>query len=122
MQPDPASSEHAHRIIDVAGVATFRDVGGLRLDSRRTQSTLSRRGLVYRSNFSTLTAEGKRAMEALGIRHVFDLRDVAEAQPAWETLHNRPRSCAYQNVPMFDSMIFNLPLVDLAILISKGYL
>ncbi|MFG2909630.1 tyrosine-protein phosphatase [Kitasatospora sp. NPDC048286] len=60
--------------IDIPGVRNFRDAGGI---------GALRRGVLYRSgSFHTLTEEGARRLEALGLRTVFDLRSAYELE-AW---------------------------------------
>ncbi|MGW3073596.1 MULTISPECIES: tyrosine-protein phosphatase [unclassified Kitasatospora] len=58
--------------IDIPGVRNFRDAGGI---------GALRRGVLYRSgSFHTLTEEGARRLEALGLRTVFDLRSAYELE------------------------------------------
>jgi len=67
----------------LAGVANFRDVGGLSTADGR----VLRRGVVYRSELlSRLTLADRETLEQLRIGAVFDLRNPSErsaAPPAW---------------------------------------
>ncbi len=69
----------AERAIPVEGGQNFRDIGGYRTaDGRHV-----RWGLIYRSAaLSTLTDQGGRQLDALGIRTVYDLRSTGERAAA----------------------------------------
>lgn len=64
-----------HTGIDVGGVRNARGIGGLEtLDGRRV-----REGLVFRSaGLHAITAEGRRALDDLGVDTILDLRGAAE--------------------------------------------
>jgi protein-tyrosine phosphatase len=96
---DPASlvirlpDDEADRILQVEGVANFRDVGGYKtVDGKRV-----RRGLVFRSGALVhLTDAGLQTLSELGIKLVCDLRGADElldepdrlpTSPAPEYLH-----------------------------------
>jgi protein-tyrosine phosphatase len=65
-------AKHSHRVVEVDGVENFRDVGGL---------GAMRRGLIYRcAKTSLITTEGRATVKALGVRHAFDLRSMAEIE------------------------------------------
>lgn len=75
----------AERVLPVAGVQNFRDVGGYRtVDGRRV-----RWGLVYRSaGLSEVAPDQAGPLEGLGIRTIHDLRSTDErrSQPTrWPT-------------------------------------
>ncbi|MEU1286549.1 tyrosine-protein phosphatase [Kitasatospora sp. NPDC005856] len=58
--------------IDIPGVRNFRDAGGI---------GALRRGVLYRSgSFHTLTEDGARRLESLGLRTVIDLRSAFELE------------------------------------------
>lgn len=97
--PDPASlvirlpDDEADRILQIEGVANFRDVGGY----KTVDGTRVRRGLVFRSgSLAHLTDAGLQKLDALGIKLICDLRGADEladepdrlpASPAPEYLH-----------------------------------
>ena len=81
------------RIIDLEGVLNFRDLGGYKAADGR----LVRKGQIFRSaELSGLTDADLAAVEALGIKAVFDLRsneERAARPPAQQPLvHVHPTS------------------------------
>ena len=63
---------------EVRGALNFRDVGGLRAGAARVRD-----GVLFRSgNLARLEPEGTRAIAALGIRNIIDLRDDDEVAHA----------------------------------------
>ncbi|KAF8463846.1 tyrosine phosphatase family-domain-containing protein [Kalaharituber pfeilii] len=62
--------------VNVPGIVNFRDIGGYPIsDGRRSV----RRGLVYRSaEPSRVTADGRKKMQELGIKKMYDLRSEKE--------------------------------------------
>ena len=97
-----AEEQHKHRVCAVDGVKNVRDAGGLPIG----QSTRSRSGLLFRAgSLSGVTAKGTQDLKALGIRHVFDLRDPKEA--ATSGLPDLAGMDAeYHTAPMFDMALF----------------
>ncbi|MBZ0286357.1 MAG: tyrosine-protein phosphatase, partial [Anaerolineae bacterium] len=91
--PDPVSlvirlpDDEADRILQVEGVANFRDVGGYKTaDGRRV-----RRGLVFRSGtLAYLTNDGLQKLSDLGIKLVCDLRGADELTDAPDRLPTSP--------------------------------
>jgi protein-tyrosine phosphatase len=96
---DPATlvirlpDDEADRILEIEGVANFRDIGGYKTaDGKRV-----RRGLIYRSGALVhLTDDGMQKLSELGIKLVCDLRGADElldepdrlpVSPAPEYLH-----------------------------------
>lgn len=78
---------------DVPGALNLRDVGGLSAGAGTTRS-----GVLFRSgNLARLGADGERALRALGLRRIVDLRDDAER--AMEP-----------TAPAFDDLTVRLPL------------
>ncbi|MDX2378076.1 tyrosine-protein phosphatase [Microbacterium sp. LRZ72] len=58
----------------VAGVANFRDVGGLAAGQARTRS-----GILFRSgNLARVAPEGRASLQTMRLRRVIDLRDDEE--------------------------------------------
>jgi protein-tyrosine phosphatase len=65
----------AERMIPLAGVANFRDLGGY----PTTDGRLVRWGMIYRSSeLANLTAEDYDTLNLLGIRTVYDMRSSEE--------------------------------------------
>jgi len=82
------------RQVKLEGPSNFRDLGGLPVVAGGT----TRAGVVYRSDrLSTLTDTDVEHLEALGIRHVFDLRSEGETTEAPNRL---PAGVDYVHLPM----------------------
>lgn len=76
--------------IDLEGVSNFRDIGGYPIDGGKRV----RRGVLYRAGEPTaLTARDRAALDALGIRTIYDLRTTTERTKRPGTLwdHAGPR-------------------------------
>ena len=99
---DPASlvirlpDDEADRILQIEGVANFRDVGGYKTaDGKRV-----RRGLVYRSgSLAQLTDAGLEKLGALGIKLVCDLRGADELEDGPDRLPTSPAP-EYVHMPL----------------------
>ena len=66
-----APSQAFDRWVYVDGVVNFRDIGGYRVGTTASVAT----GLLYRSGtLAYATTDGVRAIEALGVVHIVDLR------------------------------------------------
>ncbi|WP_254898150.1 tyrosine-protein phosphatase [Kitasatospora sp. NA04385] len=77
--------------LDVPGVRNFRDAGG---------TGALPRGVLYRSGaLDRLTPDGARALSALGVRTVLDLRSVPEAAARPDALDGS--GIRYLHVPVF---------------------
>ena len=100
--PDPASlvirlpEDEADRILQVEGVANFRDGGGYKTeDGRRV-----RRGLVFRSGALVhLTDAGLQTLSELGIKLVCDLRGAEELVDEPDRLPTSPAP-QYLHLPL----------------------
>ncbi|MDE2516291.1 MAG: tyrosine-protein phosphatase [Rhodospirillales bacterium] len=77
------------RVIALAGVSNLRDLGGWRsADGRRV-----RFGRLFRSAaLSGLPPDAAPALAALGLRHVCDLRGIAEARAAPDPMADLPHA------------------------------
>lgn len=65
--------------LNIPGVYNFREVGGYPIPSSTGQPRSFRKGLIYRSaEPSKITEEGRKKLQSLGVRTVFDLRSEAE--------------------------------------------
>lgn len=63
--------------IEVAGIQNFRDLGGYPVSNRPNYSV--RRDLIYRcAEPSSVTEDGIRTMQKLGVTHIYDLRSKIE--------------------------------------------
>ncbi|MBI1277746.1 MAG: hypothetical protein GC179_06425 [Anaerolineaceae bacterium] len=84
------------RIIEVEGVANFRDLGGY----HTADGQLVRTGLVYRSGaLGEITEAGLAKLQELGIKLVCDLRSDEEQTAAPDKLPQNPRP-TYVHLPL----------------------
>ncbi|MBN9178442.1 MAG: tyrosine-protein phosphatase [Microbacterium sp.] len=85
----------ARRVEPVDGVFNFRDTGGL-----PAGTGITRAGVLYRSaNLAHVTAAGRTALGALGVRRIVDLRDDDEV--AWEPSLVEGLDVEIVRVPLF---------------------
>lgn len=87
----------AQHLLTVDGATNFRDFGGYLTNSSRL---VNWRRLFRSSNFNGLTDEGLRQFEALGIRHVIDLRTQQEIDEKPDRL---PEGVGSSNIPIIDA-------------------
>lgn len=86
--------EPTPRHLDLDGPSNFRDLGGL----PTSDGGSTRFGLAYRADrLCTLSDADLGRLEAVGIRHVFDLRSEAEAAEFPDRL---PAGASYVRLPM----------------------
>lgn len=88
------SVEPGDRRVLLEGPGNFRDLGGL----TTLDGAVTARGLVYRSDrLSSLSDADLVRLEALGVRHVFDLRSDQEAEQHPDRL---PVGASYERLAM----------------------
>ena len=88
------------RRVELDGPSNFRDLGGLPV----TGGGSTRFGLVYRADrLCTLSDADLRRLEAVDMRHVFDLRSAAEASDFPDRL---PAGASYVRLPMTSDETF----------------
>lgn len=88
--------EYGVKYADV-GVENFRDLGGIRLQNGRVIAG----DRIFRSGELFAVSDGTMlALEKLGIKHVFDLRSLDEAQYKPDAVL---KGCVYHNIPAYEA-------------------
>ncbi|SDQ81440.1 tyrosine-protein phosphatase [Microbacterium sp. cf332] len=95
--------------LSIPGALNFRDTGGLRAGSATTRS-----GVLYRSgNLFRVDDEGRRALSALGLRRIIDLRDDDEVRSEPTVLGEL--AIETQRVPLFRGSVASLFRADMSL-------
>jgi hypothetical protein len=76
-------AEIAPPFVDIDGLANFRDIGGLPIESNNGKITTVRKGVFYRGpDTSTITAAGIAKLKELHVTADFDLRSKGQIEKA----------------------------------------